>query len=201
MSEDIKPEQAGDAAKRLVGEFRKRPKQAVDIKSPNDTVLISRYVVRRTDVMGGEEIARLEMGGHGPEDHNGEPARVALVNVWDKSNADYQAQVALAKQQGIETSDLLLLSFRHGFTGVAFLPPHQTHTLGREGDIQWLPFGQFFSSKNWTPFDENDSVSRRQVILRPTENGVVILGISENSNTRVESAGIQEATTPISSLD
>jgi len=198
MAEEFPEDAIHDSSRRLAGEDETPPKQKAVLAHHGDTVAIDRRKSTGATVMGGEEVARLTMGGHGQEDDNNTPANIMVLSIRDKEDPTYQEQVALARKNGLETSDLVLLSKEENFTGIAFLKTGRAYSLGREGNIQWAPFGAYFVDKSWTPFARNTSVSKRQLTIIPTEDSVVAVSITDNSKTEVVAGAINHSSVPLS---
>lgn len=201
MAEEGFPEdEIHEAARRLGGEGYRKPKQKLTLGKKDDIVQIDRYIDRYQDVFGGEEAAMLSMGGHGSEEHNNKPARIALISIWDQRDPRYMDLAARAGEAGHRPSDLLALALapegsNSGPTAFAFLETRAGYILGRQGTVRWMPYEASFvhDDPEWSPFQDNDSVSRRQLSLNVTENGMVINSLTDNSKTQVVSAGVKQA--------
>jgi hypothetical protein len=147
----------------------------------------------RADVMGGEVYAKLKLGGI--SDGSYEPQDLELVYVNWKEDPEYQGLARRAKAAGILPTNVLIVAYQKGkgITGSAFLPEHSISTLGRDGSLQWFDYGLDRGiDPGWTPFEDNMSISRRQLSIHPLGGKMAIIGLSENSHTEIEAPWIKK---------
>jgi hypothetical protein len=137
------------------------------------------------NISGQPVVAVLELGGS--QSH--EPSRVDVARIDDPEDADI---LALAHRQRIDTrrpDQYMLTAFNEkgSIAGIAFIKNlTRFNLLGREGNIEWIRIDYSQDKEtpqHWTPFDENPSVSREQLILSCEDKDLTIRGISKNSRT------------------
>lgn len=147
----------------------------------------------RADIMGGEVYARLRLGGH--SDGKYQPQQIDMVYVNWKEDSHYQALARRAQASGHRPSNMVLIAHQEGrgVTGTAFVPDQGVVTLGREGSVQWFDYGPDHPPvPGWTPFEDNDSISRRQLTIHPLGGKMVIVGLTEKSDTQIEAPWIKK---------
>jgi hypothetical protein len=199
MTEIPQDEIRAAAERVLLNEPQPKPKQQV-VMTKGDTVQLDRHIQRSQDIMGGEEVARLEISGQGAAEDAVHTETLALIHAWDESNDDYQNLVRLAQQNNINTSNLVLFRFGDkGNTAATFLSPGKVYTVGREGNVKWLPYGLFFVEEDWTPFGDNQAISTEEFTISPTDDGVVMHQLSDSS-VKLTSAAIRQSTAEVSSV-
>jgi hypothetical protein len=176
------------------GENEQGPEWASGAIGNNDVVTIPIGTSQnRADIMGGEVYARLKLGGH--SDGKYEPQDIDMVHVNWKEDANYQALARRAEAAGRRPSNVILIAYKkgRGVTGTAFVPEEGVVTLGREGSLQWFDYGiDHPPVEGWTPFEDNSSISRRQLSIRPQGGKMVIVGLTGNSDTQVEAPWIKK---------
>lgn len=124
----------------------------------------------RSDILGGQVVARLELGGtpNSPEEERLPSQEVHLLSIHTPENLDFQNLLKWNNIYELTGSAMAVVSLDEAGrpTGTALLLPGTEYVLGREGNIRWFRYG--YSTEevgHWTPFQENDSISRDHVRL------------------------------------
>lgn len=152
-------------------------------------------------IMGHPIIARIMLGGTETPTSQYPAQEIDVLNVSDASRQEYQDLVVRANQLGVPVSRLVLIARGTQpddpqITGAAFLPDPEAGTaavtLGREGNIRWFGYQRAEEEpEGWTPFDTNESVSPKHLILSADVTGRLSINcLSEAANTAVEAVDV-----------
>lgn len=146
-------------------------------------MLVTGVMARRLDERA-PIAAVIEMGGHA-----GKPVeRLYAVRVANLP-ADFFEQYALSQGREPATVDWLLLydSSANARSAQALIGKGDIEEIGRQGSIKW----EFFNAEDEAgavPFEDNDSVSRKQIRINDLNGNLVIEQLSNNSRTVVHQA-------------
>ncbi len=143
----------------------------------------------RPDVMGGQVVAKLELGG---ADNSGQPLpaqEVHVLSVHSPADLDYQNLLKWNKTDEMSGGRTVLVALdpQGNIAASALLFPGVEYVVGREGNVGWFKYGVVGGDINqWTPFDDNPSISRNQASIDVGARHVVIeKNAASQSSTRL----------------
>lgn len=128
---------------------------------------------------GKSPIAQIELGGQGDigAELNGS-TRVNIIAVGPTGSQDLKAieEKFDAKQGGVIFATSEEVAGNRTISGFSYLPPEGGGVIGRVGNLKWLDeYGNSPSVQGWTPFKDNDTVSREHVGVSLEPNGKLII--------------------------
>jgi len=180
MGEDLSPQQPLIDSKDIPSsDLETAPLQMENI-GYNTIVSVPLHNGQNLSYMGGELIAKLQLGGTAGDDaHEGLPEQqLDIYSIQHTEDSDYKRLLNNAVKDR-STSKIVAVrppdETQQGAIG--FIPENHPSTIGRESSIQW------YDLSTHRPLDEshplfNKSVSRRQLAVHVRDTKLIFIGAS-----------------------